>query len=115
MNPPPEVIAVSHAGGEHCKSASLVRAFDSVAKSVSLQGTTKLASSGDDGANNMGPTCEEVVQSLGLSVSWPASSSWVACVGSTVGSKSGSPEIARAVNAEGPVASASKYPPKITG
>lgn len=121
MNPPPEVISISYGALEYGTSASLVSAFDSVAKSLALQGTTILASSGDDGANDVGArvesqgyTCEEVVQQVGLTVNWPASSPWVTGVGATMGTESDSPEIACAVNAQGPTATASKYPPGIT-
>ena len=121
MNPPPEVISISYGGLEYYTSASLVSAFDSVAKSLSLQGTTILASSGDDGANGVGAsvesqgyTCEQVVQQVGLTVSWPVSSPWVTGVGATMGTESDSPEIACAVNAQGPVANASVYPAAIT-
>jgi len=121
MNPPPEVISISYSTPEYFTSASLVSAFDSVAKSLALQGTTILVASGDLGANEvgffyemLGASCEEVVQEVGLTVDWPASSPWVTGVGATMGTESDSPEIACAVNAQGPTATASKHPPSIT-
>lgn len=119
MSPPPQVISISYGGAEYYYSQSLITAFDNVAKSLSLQGTTILASSGDDGANNIGArlkghSCEQVVEQYGLSVNWPASSPWVTGVGATMGVESDSPEIACAVNAEGPTAAASTSKPGIT-
>ena len=68
----PETTAGSaevYGGLEYGTSASLVSDFDSVAKSLSLQDTVILASSGDEGVNGIGArvesqgyTCEEVVQ-----------------------------------------------------
>uniref|UniRef100_A0A7S1A4J3 subtilisin n=1 Tax=Noctiluca scintillans TaxID=2966 RepID=A0A7S1A4J3_NOCSC len=105
MSPPPQVISISYGSIEYYTSQSLITAFDNVAKSLSLQGTTILASSGDDGANNMGriikgDSCEQVVEQYGLSVNWPASSPWVTGVGATMGVESDSPETVCAVNEE---------------
>jgi subtilase family serine protease len=120
MKDPPRVVSISYGGPEVGRSADLIRAFNYVASKIAAQGVTILASSGDDGANGLGPfvkegvTCRDILDSYGLVVNWPASSPWVTAVGATMGAESSMEEIACATNAKGPTADASPFSPSIT-
>jgi len=120
MPKPPHVVSISYGGPEVMRSASTIKAFNSAASKLAAMGTTLLASSGDDGANGIGPfvpgkvSCADIQKGVGLVVNWPASSPWVTSVGATMGIESGSPEIACSVDATGPTARASRYMPSIT-
>lgn len=107
---PAHVISISYGMPEIGVSDAGLVLFESMAMKLSLAGVTILAASGDDGAASFlarrprhGNWCWSV-ESVGLQVSFPASSEWVTGVGGTLGAGLGETEIACSINATGPAA-----------
>eukprot|EP00445_Apocalathium_hangoei_P064136 CAMPEP_0204120732 /NCGR_PEP_ID=MMETSP0361-20130328/7813_1 /ASSEMBLY_ACC=CAM_ASM_000343 /TAXON_ID=268821 /ORGANISM="Scrippsiella Hangoei, Strain SHTV-5" /LENGTH=263 /DNA_ID=CAMNT_0051071965 /DNA_START=21 /DNA_END=808 /DNA_ORIENTATION=+ len=87
---PPQVISISYGMPEYYVSKGAVVLFEILAMKLTLQGTTILVASGDDGAACRLASTSEC---SGLQVLWPSSSHWVTSVGATVGPASGQPEV----------------------
>jgi tripeptidyl-peptidase-1 len=114
---PPKVNSISYGIAEYGESASVLSQFNTEAMLLSLQGVTITASSGDNGAPNIGGltgnTClcnfnsgsafapwastvpaTDVWIGQGYFPSFPASSPYVTAVGASMGPEVGDPEIA---------------------
>jgi tripeptidyl-peptidase-1 len=85
------VHSISYGQPEAQTLASGIRAFDTEAMKLGVQGVSILVSTGDDGV--AGPAARSSSGLCGYNPQWPATSPYVTSVGATQGPEQGKPEV----------------------
>ncbi|RYH30768.1 hypothetical protein EON65_04265 [archaeon] len=92
MSDPPSIFSISYASYDAAFNGNYIRAFDTEAAKLGLQGVTLVAASGDDGV--AGWSARGRADRCGYSLMFPAVSAYVTAVGGTQGPEQGQTEVA---------------------